>query len=214
MSKKKKVDLSNPIFEFIGKYRIFAKYDTNTNDFIRNDDGEIDDSFDDYYMKSGKTEEIHHAYDDVYVLYSWSTERGINIINKIKKINKKIIIYSEMTDGEAIIYFDKKYMDIVNDVIHIYSKGADIFPTDIDNLPKNSYGIPKMEIDKFSDICKSKGLTTGKLKAVYNDFIKSKTTKSNKLFDSYKNSNIPPKEFIYKNDLWEKFIKFIEDYKV
>lgn len=200
-----------PILKYQGVYRIFAKYDTSTNDFIRNEDGVIDESFDDYYMLTKTKDEIHHAYDDIYVLYIWSIKRGNRIIHELNSIDCGIIHDLEQTDYETIIMFNEQYFPQIDEITFIMKGGSSIHPTDISNLPEDVYAIPEENIIQFKEIYKQYGIKAHQMKSIYKDVITSKLYRKEEGFETFKDMNIPPKNFIYKNGLWDDLIQRMKE---
>ena len=212
---KKKDNKEDGIFQFQGKYRIFAKYDYGTGDYIRMPDGMINPSFDDYYLVSSlpSKDEIHHAYDNVFVLYIWSLKRGNRILEELLKIRKDIIIEYEVTDSEVIIFFDGKDIEIINQFIKLTISGADISPTDIRNLPGGIYDIPNNKLEEFSNVYKSVNIPIVKYKKLYLKFIESKTTAKNNALHCFEVSNIPAKNFIYIHGWWNELLSFMKEWE-
>lgn len=213
MSKKEKE--LNPIFQFQKKYRIYAKYDLGTCDYIRDDTGMINSTFDDYYLVSGgvNKDEVHHSYDDVFVLYIWSLKRGNRILEELKKI-KGLVLEYEKTDAEVMISFKAENIDIIHEHIKLRTNGSDISPTDIKNLPKETYGIPEKALEEFTKVYKDSNIPMAKYKQLYIEFIDSKTTAKNNALHKFQVSEIPPKNFIYHMRWWDELLKFISSYKL
>lgn len=206
--KKKQLIEENPMFRFINKYRVFAKYDLETYDFIRSEDGSIDPTFDDYYLLGTGTskDEVHHSHDNVFVLFVWSLARGNRILENLPK---EVIIDYEKTDGEVLIYFDGNDIDEIHKFSKFVTKGSDILPTDVCNLP-GTYDIPEKMMEKLKNTAKERGIKPSSYKGLYSSFLKSKSTKNNDLLHLVDISGISTREFIYKKGFWNDFIKYIK----
>ena len=68
-SNKKNNNMINNMYryleKFIGTYRVMAEYDLQTNDFPRDEEGNIDKSFEDLYIPCSRGKSvIKHTYDD------------------------------------------------------------------------------------------------------------------------------------------------------
>ena len=49
------------VSHYKNQYRVKAHYDLSTNDFVRDADGELDDSFGDFYLSGRSGIEKHHG---------------------------------------------------------------------------------------------------------------------------------------------------------
>ena len=68
------------VSHYKGKYRIKAHYDLSTNDFVRDADGELDDSFGDFYLSGRSGIEIHHGVGSELACYIPKLQLGNNIL--------------------------------------------------------------------------------------------------------------------------------------
>ena len=71
-----------------GKYRVRAHYDQSTNDFIRDAEGELDDSFGDFYLSGRSGIEIRHGVGSELACYVPKLQLGNNIL---KSYYEKVI---------------------------------------------------------------------------------------------------------------------------
>ena len=78
-----------------GKYRIKAHYDLSTNDFVRDANGELDDSFGDFYLSGRSGIEIHHGVGSELACYIPKLQLGINILKSYYKVwgYVRVILY-------------------------------------------------------------------------------------------------------------------------
>ena len=74
-----------------GKYRVLADYDWDTNDFPRDEQGNIDEDFNDFYIPGKKNIEIRHASQNVLGCYIFSIGLGRNVLASIyeQELNKQ-----------------------------------------------------------------------------------------------------------------------------
>lgn len=102
-----------------GKYRILAHIDGSSNDFCRDCNDNLDESFSDYYIKCRNKIEIKHGTGDVLSCFIPSLGRGLNILRQIFKekiINDKDIKISKHQEDEKLIVtykynpLDKNYL--------------------------------------------------------------------------------------------------------
>ena len=71
------------INKFKGTYRVLAELDEKTNDFVRDDKGNIDESFSDFYIKCQGGIKIKHGVGSILSTYIPSKTKGVNILRKI-----------------------------------------------------------------------------------------------------------------------------------
>ena len=101
-----------------GKYRVKAHYDLSTNDFVRDADGELDDSFGDFYLSGRSGIEIHHGVGSELACYVPKLQLGNNILKS----------YYEKMIGD---YGKKSMLIIVAELMEKkYINGCDILSTE------------------------------------------------------------------------------------
>lgn len=76
------------INHYKGVYRVLAELDEETQDFVRDDKGNIDDSFSDFYIKCAGGTKIIHGVGSTLGVYIPSKNKGINILRKIWNDNE------------------------------------------------------------------------------------------------------------------------------
>jgi len=110
------------------KYRVKADYDLSTNDFPRDELGNIDSSFDDFYIPCANKSKIRHYEQNILLYFCSSIGRFRNILKqiyedkvgslekfktysgKIDKKGKKLftfdieLMYKELLDKQIILY--------------------------------------------------------------------------------------------------------------
>lgn len=113
--------------KYVGEFRVKADYDLATNDFPRDEQGNIDSSFDDFYIPCASRSKIRHYGQKVLLYYCPSIGKFRNILKKIyeDKIGSldkhKIIKKSESLDKEIISYnYDSIYKELIDKQILTY----------------------------------------------------------------------------------------------
>lgn len=207
-----------------GKYRVYAHYDLKTLDFPRDYEGNIDASFGDFYLKGKYDVEIKHAYNNILTCYVPSLTRGKNFIVKyynkiynknIKGFNQRIVeelkndkyIDSvDILDFEVLFTFNIKYLDIINEIVHIKTSGANISPFSVKNLPKKEYEIPKSDLETYKTIIKH--FNANQILTYGNNFFKDILQISNANF-LIKKERLKRNQWIHKNGYWDEWIKYL-----
>lgn len=120
--------MSGYLRKYVSKFRVKADYDLSTNDFPRDEQGNIDSSFDDFYIPCTNGSKIRHYEQNILLYYCPSIGRFRNILKKIyedkignldkltstKKFKDKEItsynyelIYKELLDKQIIFYIEE-----------------------------------------------------------------------------------------------------------
>lgn len=175
--------LAGYLKKYVGTYRVIAEYDQSTNDFCRLVTGELDPSFDDYYIAGLKGVKISHAYGRLLQAYIPSIGRGRNILKQIyedyiggdidkfkKKISKTATfdydkMYQELINKEVVLDIDETSVEITflfkatkieqfEKYLKPRKSGASISPFSTKNLPKNRYKIPEKDLKIYEQIVK------------------------------------------------------------
>ena len=206
-----------------GKYRVLAEYDWDTNDFPRNEQGNIDEDFNDFYIPGRKNVRIVHAGGNILGCYIFSNTLGRNILaniyekecnktspKKMDKIGELLIsenIIEEITiyDGEILFTFKAKHLDDWAKIFKLKTSGANISPLSTKNLPKSNYIINKndeKEYDKlFDNLDKTQKMQVAKRATAT---ITSKFTKKQRA--EMKQLCMKPKQYIHYIGKWDKLI--------
>lgn len=216
--------------QYIGKYRIKAHIDLNTNDFPRDYNGNIDQSFNDFYIECYNQIEIKHVIPDKYkrdhllMAYIPNKVKGTNIIKKILEDNnihypnnvEKIesllnqiegFSNTDITDGEVTFMFIPEKLEYVFKFIKVKTSGANIIPLSTKNLPKKINIIPKNELDKYNQIINKLNLKKEE-KAQLVSSVNRKFKKE--LKDTYKTDmkqkRMDFKNYIYSIGKWNDYL--------
>ena len=113
--------------KYKGFYRVKADFDLSTNDFPRDEQGNIDSSFDDFYIPCANGSKIRHYEQNILLFYCPSIGRFRNILkqiyeDKIGSLDKhKIIKRSESLDKEVVSYdYESFYNELINKQVLTY----------------------------------------------------------------------------------------------
>ena len=132
-----------------GKYRVLAHYDKETGQFIRDHEGRLEESFDDFYIPCKGGAHIYHfgylegnkrsVSQNTLVAYFDNYVKAQTVIEKIEAKYPHIMptCYVDMGGKfykEAEIFFDAKYIDEFADIMGAQTKGANLSPFSVKNL--------------------------------------------------------------------------------
>ena len=207
-----------------GKYRVRAHYDKSTNDFVRDIDGNLDDSFADFYLLGKSGIEIKHGVGSELSCYIPKIGVGKNVIREYckvavgkeyKNVDKAIEILKKhgyMNDCdilsiEIFFTFDAKHLDVLAPIIQLRTSGASISPFSQRNLPKAPYEIPKKDMDAYK---KARGDLTGlQISRLQGAFI-------NENFDDDIKSKmrlemLKANQYFHKYGYWNAYCKFLKE---
>lgn len=138
--------------KYVGTYEVRADYDEDTNDFPRLLDGNLDPSFDDYYIKCANGIKIRHATGSILSCYIPSVQRGKNIIKQLNDIGS-IVIEFEILDSEVYFTFPVSEIDIVTQLCKAKTRGKNIQPLSPKTLPKKKSIVPESELQRYKKLC-------------------------------------------------------------
>lgn len=121
---------------FKGKYRIVPELSLESHDVPREEDGTVDKSYDDLYIKCQFGNKIYYYGRGTFVAYIPSIIRGKNILKKLDETN---IPYSDphIYDSEVEFKFKTADMDAVANLLKASSFGADITPYRSKKFPQS-----------------------------------------------------------------------------
>ena len=171
-----------------GKYRVKAHYDKFTNDFVRDDDGNLEESFGDFYLSGRSGIEVKHGTGSELSCYIPKLQLGNNILkqyysattmksNEGKSVNKIVeemknagyINDCDILSTEVFFTFDAKHLDALAPVVKLKTSGAKVSPFSTRNLPKRPYVIPDKDIKKYKKA--KEGLTGLEIGRIQEAFI-------------------------------------------
>lgn len=214
--------------KYKGIYRVLADYDQDTNDFPRDDQGNIDSSFEDFYIPGKKGVQIRHAGQSMLGCYAFGTGMGNNLLkaiykkelkkeppSKMETVEKKLIeanIIAEVThyDGELLFTFKADHLSDWANIFKLKTSGANISPLSSKNLPKSDYEINKADENKYKILFPNGMEPMQKAQvarmAVAN--IKNKFTKAQNA--EMKKLSMKPRQYIHYIGKWDEFLKEVE----
>ena len=211
----------NPMFryleKYVGTYRVKTHLDPTTNDFPKDANGKIPDTYDELYIECSKGE-IRHTYRNG--ILCWMIFEKIKTANNVANRFKNANIEFEFDEcGEdAIIYFKEEDLKKVAHILKPSTYGKGIKPFSVRNLPNNKqfvgeYKIPAEDIAKLDKVLEKmdktqKMLFMKKCIKEFDDVIMEKMGKTYKLKEKRDASGLKPKMFIHHIGLWEDFVKF------
>ena len=211
--------------KYKGKYRVRAHYDEQTKDFIRDDDGNLEESFGDFYLSGRSGIEIKHGTGSELSCYVPKLQLGNNVLKSyydstIGDHNHKSMneIISELKSNgyindvdilsiEVMFTFDADHLDILAPIIKLKTSGNSISPFSTRNLPKAPYTIPKSDMDKYQ---RAKGKLSGLEIARLNEqFITENFDKNFKT--DIRKEMLKPIQYFHKVGIWNKYCEFIKE---
>jgi hypothetical protein len=209
-----------------GKYRVKAHYDKETNDFIRDPEGNLDDSFADFYLSGRSGIEIKHASGSDLVCYVPKITLGNNVLKgfydriignhgskTVETIVKELqaggyIGECDILSTEVFFIFPAKYLDDLNKIVKLKTSGASISPFSTRNLPKAPYTIPKKDMDLYKT-CKG-DLTGLQVSRIQDEFIRECCDDDVK--QRMKKEMLKANQWFHKHGMWDAYCKYIRRY--
>lgn len=204
--------------KYVGKYRVLAEYDLSTGDFPREEDGSIDESFEDLYIPCAKGRILSTYILDTLVWYTDSLGQGRNVRREIdSKYNGKLEYQYEETDADVLIYFNEADIKKIATLVKPRTSGAKIKPFSNKNLPKPLYEIPEEDDAKFNKITEGmdrieKMQFVRNCCSAFDEIIQKKKGKNFDVSKERRESRLKPKAFISYIGLWDEFLKFAREY--
>lgn len=114
--------------KYIGAYRVCCEWDRATLEPIK----------DDTYIQCAKDGQIYRISDNILAYYRPRRGNSEQFIKKLISLGvEDIANYS--TDGDVLIRFNEKYIDIVAKEVGSSTSGVDIKPWSIKNLRKQQW---------------------------------------------------------------------------
>lgn len=222
--------MSDFLKKYVGTYRVKAHYDSETNDFPRDYEGNVDSNFDDYYISCQRGGEIKHisytsnlAYynDKISVVYKILKdlihhELGIDVATRTDVDRHKDalkLVYNIDLGDDGWFEFKAESLPAIAKYLKPHTNGSNIPPLSPKNLPKAKYEIPVADLNKYkklvnaiSDemVVKMRTINelNGKFKkeALGDDFLKEQ-----------RKAMLGFREFVHSKGLWDKYLEFIKE---
>ena len=225
------------LLKYKGQYRIKPNLDLQLNDVPRNDDGSIDPSYDDIYIKCANGSQIYHFGRSILVAYIPSIGRGHNILIAIAKelklidedtksrdygtlysiLNKDKTVFDIMENDEEIEFkFNAKNIELIAKYMKPQTSGADISPFSTRNLPKLSYTIPNEDLRDYLEITnripkEDKWLISHITNEFMNNILSKNTLyKTITMKTDMRKKMLKSKEYIHSMGYWDEYIKYLK----
>lgn len=210
--------------------------DTETNDFPKDENGSIDNSYGDLYIKCQSNIKITHGTGTEMGVYIPSKQKGVNILREIwndkigtkfpsennqtrkysenlckELVSNEILIEAEILDSEVFFMFHAKDIEYYAKLLKARTSGANISPFSKKNLPKAKYDIPKTDIDKYKSVIDRLPKRSMNGKDIVDGFFIKKCNKEFMDNNKLKNdSRLKDKEYIHFMKLWDEYIEFLK----
>ena len=195
--------------KFTGKYRVLPNYDLSTEDFPRDENNKIDESFEDLYIPCSKGKIIHTYVDfDVLAVYNKNSSVIKNLCKELKSKYPKMWMEQDITGSDGFLYFKAQDIGKVAKFVKPRTSGAKIKWYDKRNLPKKKYVIPEEDIKKLND-CFVNTKDINKMlfmKTCNSEFLDSIDKKL-----EAKQSGLSSKEYIHSVGKWDEYIDFVSN---
>lgn len=227
--------MAHYLMKYKDKYRVVAHYDRNTNDYPRLENGSIDPSFADLYIKCKDGNYIYHYGHSTLVAVYLSVKKGHNAIkalyeNNIGTLTETVIwqdIYKELeendilfdveeTDEEFFFKFKDKNFDAIAQVIKPSTFGAGISPFSTKNLPKTKYTIPDEHMEEYKRIVSIVDREDMALLAQatrkFIDNISTKKWTSQDIKADMKKQGLNGRNYFHANGYWSQYLDFLKRY--
>ena len=230
--------MSRYLMKYKGQYRIKPNLDLELHDFPRDENGSIDSSYDDIYIKCSYGSQIYNYGHSTLVAYIPSLGRGHNILialaKDLKLINEednsrdykslyqtlnenKTVFDIVETDEEIEFKFNAKNIELIAKYLKPLTSGSDISPFSSKNLPKSSYLIPKADLEEYLKITDSvpqsdKLLIGYVTKQFMNDILlKDKVYKTINIKTDMRKKCLKSRDYIHSMNYWDKYIKYLKE---
>ena len=215
--------MANYLMKYKNTYRLLPELDQETNDFIRDENDNIEDA--DIYIScqyGNKITTYGHLDGKKAVwlsAYIPSIGRGRNIVKNLKEKNIEIKQYEE-TDEEVQFIFLPKDIEIVAKLMKAKTSGASISPFSTKNLGKRKdIVIPEEALNKYKEITsvipKNDLLMIHRItNSFLENVLQKKLKKENKEFN-YKTDmkklmlSRQVKEYIYHKGMWNEYLGYL-----
>lgn len=206
--------MDNLICSYVGTYRVLAEHDKSTNDWIRDEFGNIDSSFCDFYIPFSNNKGRVEYFDDTTLIFDiFDIDLAKDIIDKLKKkfhvrnlVAKNIVEKITKTDAEYLIYIKANELSLLTEYLPLSTKGKNVEPFDDRNLPVQ-YNIPQKDLKPFMALKeKFVNLKPYLLEDLTRNFVLSACHMNP---EAIRNSGLPYIKFIHQQNLWDKYLEYL-----
>lgn len=200
--------------KFFGKYRILAPIDSQTNDFPRNDKGDVDTE--DFYIPCRTGAEIYHYGRNILEVLIPSLIRGRRLIKMCEDQNIKISNIRE-NDSEVSFRFKVNNMPFIAEYLQPKTQGKNIRPFSTKNLPQSDYVIPKENMEdykKIISIVPKEDILC--ISQITNNFLEEKLIKKYRHMDIFfdmkkEKMSRQIKEYIHYLGEWNEYLNYLNE---
>lgn len=204
------------LLKYVGKYRVEAEI---IDDFPRNKEGEIEESFDDLFIPCtyGVIKHTYAGNDILCVCMYDRQSMGIKIEKRIKEAFPQIEIECEAACNDYYIYFNANDIEKIATIIKPRTKGKNIDPFDmavkeikkkIITKTKNNYEIPVKDQNALYSITRSMTDRSAKMK-FFKTYSSRYIEKIGREVD-FNKSPLKIKQFIHSIGEWNNYVDFIQ----
>lgn len=193
--------------KYTGTYRVLGCLDLSTNDFPRDENGAIDDSYEDLYIPCSRSKcVIKHTYDDdkLVACFYGKSSAARNVFKEIKDKYKNIDVELEEVGEDGLIYFYDEDIKKVATILRPRTSGASTKWNSNKNLPKREYKIPDADLKQYNDIAKKLDRAQ---KMQFGKKLIANVLDKNDLREKQKLSRLSAKEYIHSIGKWEELIE-------
>lgn len=216
--------MSGYLMRYKGTYRLLPEIDQSTNDFVRDENGDINDNDTYIACRNGiKVYAFGHEPDNkvTYWLTAYvpSLQKGRKTVRELQERNIDIRRVIE-TDSEVMFNFKAKDIDKIMEKLKPVTLGKNISPHSTKNLPKTNYEIPKESIEEYKEIIGAipkndliliKRITDEFLSKIVQRFLrKTDKTVTVALDMRRKCMSRAKKEYIHSLGLWNDYISYLK----
>lgn len=219
--------------KYKGTYRLKANIDKSTNDYPRDENGNLDT--DDIFIKCMYGNQIYHFGRSILVAYIPSIGRGHNILRGIAReilnieeklpyetlyqlLEKDKTIYDIMENDEEIEFkFNSKNIELISKYLKPQTSGSGISPFSSKNLPKVKYNaisdVQMREYKDITDLVSKDNLLL--ISQITNRFLtdilaNKKAYKSKNIKSDMKEKMLKGKNYIHSEGYWDEYIEYLK----
>lgn len=227
--------MAHYLMKYKDKYRVVANFNKNTNDYPRLENGTIDPSFTDLYIKCKDGNYIYHYGHSTLVAVYLSVKKGHNAIKSLyennigtfpetiiwqdiyKELEEKDIIFDvEETDAELFFKFKDKNFDNIAQVIKPSTFGAGINPFSTRNLPNIKYSIPEEDMKAYKEITsvidKNSIAIIAQATRKFVSHISTKKWTAQDIKADMKKQGLSGRNYFHANGYWSQYLDFLKKY--
>lgn len=200
--------------KYVGTYRVLAELDIDTNDFPRDEHGNIDKSFEDLYIpcRRGVIKHTYEGNDILAICFYGQLKKGHNTYKELKSKYPKLDMKIEDFGEDCYIYFDADDIKKIATVIKPKTSGAKTSPFSAKNLPKGEYKIPSADLLALYKLTDTMERVEKMhfLKKCNAEYLESISTKKFDAKADMKTKRLNVKEYIHSRGEWDTYLEFVK----